>query len=118
MEDAYLTLKVLFFRTTSGSEPVRTWLKSLSVDEKKAIGCEIKVVQFGWPLGMPVVRKLGHKLWEVRIALTRKIARVIFTLDGDQMILLHGFIKKDQATRDSDKEIARQRMKQYFGGKV
>lgn len=117
MEDSNLKLKVNFFHTDSGSEPVRNWLKSLSGDEKKAIGTEIKVVQFGWPLGMPVVRPLEKKMWEVRVALKNTIARIIFTLDGNLMILLHGFIKKDQNTREADKKIARKRMKQYFGGK-
>jgi len=117
MEDPNLKLNVNFFRTEGGSEPVRNWLKSLSDDEKKAIGTEIKVVQFGWPLGMPVVKPLERKMWEVRVALKNTIARIIFTLDGNQMILLHGFIKKDKTTRESDKKTARKRMKQYFGGK-
>jgi hypothetical protein len=32
---------------------------------RKIIGEDIKTVQFGWPLGMPVVRKLALKLWGV-----------------------------------------------------
>ena len=52
-------LQVVFYRSDSGSEPVRRWLKSLSVSHKKAIGEDIKTVQFGWPLGMPIVEKLS-----------------------------------------------------------
>jgi hypothetical protein len=51
-------LSVRFFRTLSGNEPVREWLKSLRREERKIIGEGIKTVQFGWPLGMPLVRKL------------------------------------------------------------
>ena len=51
-------LSVAFFRTTSGNEPVRAWLKSLSREERRVIGEDIRTVQFGWPLGMPLVRKL------------------------------------------------------------
>ncbi len=51
-------LSVAFFRTASSNEPVREWLKSLPREERRDIGEEIKTVQFGWPLGRPLVRKL------------------------------------------------------------
>lgn len=59
-------LRVVFYRTASGNEPVREWLRGLSRAEKKIIGEDIKIIQFGWPLGMPLVRKLDTGLWEVR----------------------------------------------------
>jgi hypothetical protein len=46
-------LQVIFYKSPSGNEPVRDWLKSLSIEDKKRIGEDIKTVQFGWPLGMP-----------------------------------------------------------------
>lgn len=52
------TLEVRFFKTSSGSEPVRDWLKELTSVDRKIIGEDIKTVQFGWPLGMPLVRKM------------------------------------------------------------
>ena len=60
-------LQVHFYSSDNGIEPVRDWLKSLSLDSRKTIGEDIKTVQFGWPLGMPVVRKLDRDLWEVRV---------------------------------------------------
>jgi hypothetical protein len=57
-DDENLHLKVFFFRAGRGNEPVREWLQSLSTAEKRAIGEDMKTVQFGWPLGMPLVRKL------------------------------------------------------------
>ncbi|AXH00904.1 hypothetical protein DVJ83_17485 (plasmid) [Deinococcus wulumuqiensis] len=59
-------LEVRFFRTTAGNEPVREWLKSLTREDRKGIGEDIKTAQFGWPLGMPLIRKLEKGLWEVR----------------------------------------------------
>lgn len=53
-----IKLKVHFYKASSGAEPVRRWLKSLSLAHKKAIGEDIKTVQFGWPLGMPLVEKI------------------------------------------------------------
>src|SRR6266536_2801097 len=92
-------LSVAFFRTDSGNEPVREWLRSLSREERRLIGEDLKTVQFGWPLGMPLVRKLDKALWEVRARLPDRIARVILTVGEAQMVLLHGFIKKSQKRR-------------------
>ena len=106
------TLDVRFFVTDSASEPVREWLKDLPAIERKVIGEDIKTVQLGWPLGMPLVRNLGDGIWEVRIKLENRIARVLFALDKSTMALLHGFIKKQQATPKSDLDLAKDRLKQ------
>ena len=105
-------LNVFFFRSGSGSEPVREWLKSLPTAYKKAIGADIKTVQFGWPIGMPVVRKMAPDLWEVRSHIPEGIARVLFTLVGGDMVLLHGFVKKTQATPKVDLALATVRMRE------
>lgn len=105
------TLTARFFRNDAGSEPVRDWLKELPVMDRKAIGKDIKTVQFGWPLGMPLVAHLEAGIWEVRTRLSSRIARVLFVLDGDTMVLLHGFIKKDQKTPRSELDLAKDRLK-------
>ena len=69
-------------------------------------------MQFGWPLGMPLVRNMGGGIWEVRIRLENRIARVLFVLEGSTMVLLHGFIKKTQATPQADMDLAKDRLKQ------
>ena len=104
-------LAVRFYREASGSEPVREWLKSLPHDEKREIGTDIKTVQFGWPMGMPLVRHVEKDIWEVRSRLPTRIARVLFTLEGNEMILLHGFIKKDRKTPKPDLDLARRRLR-------
>ncbi|MOA31973.1 hypothetical protein D3C78_1531590 [compost metagenome] len=58
---------------------------------------------------MPVVRKLESGLREIRIDLDDTIARVIFTVEGSDLVLLHGFIKKSQKTPISDMNTVRQR---------
>jgi phage-related protein len=104
-------LTVRFFRESSGTEPVRDWLKSLPQEEKREIGTDIKTVQFGWPLGMPLVRHVEGDVWEVRSRLSNRIARVLFVLESGSMILLHGFIKKDRKTPRPDLDVARNRLK-------
>lgn len=91
-------LTARFVRTEQGSEPVREWLRGLPADDRKRVGDEIRRVQFGWPMGMPLVRKLGPELWEVRVRLDRRIARVMFTLFEGEAVLLHAFVKKSKKT--------------------
>jgi phage-related protein len=104
-------LEVSFYAETNGNEPVRKWLKSLDKEIRSIIGKDICTVQEGWPLGMPLVRNIGNGLWEVRSSIPNGIARVIFTMKNNEMVLLHGFIKKTQKTPDKDLEIARVRSK-------
>jgi|SRR5271154_250968 len=101
---------VVFFRTAAGGEPVREWLKALpSSEDRKCVGEDIKTVEFGWPLGMPVCRPLGSGIYEVRTSLAQnRIARVLFYIDRNgRMVLLHGFIKKTQKTPDEDLDLAK-----------
>jgi phage-related protein len=107
-----VVLSVRFFQTEPGNEPVRDWLRTLGATDKKTIGEDVKTVQIGWPLGMPLVRKMGKDLWEVRIHLHKRIARILFTVVGGEMVLLHGFVKKSQATPKEDLELAKDRLKQ------
>ena len=102
-------LQVKFFRQDSGKEPVRDWLKELPIEERKIIGEDIKTVQWGWPIGMPLVRPLGKGLFEVRSALPTRIARVLFAMHGENIVLLHGFFKTTQKTPDEHLRTARQR---------
>jgi phage-related protein len=105
-------ITVRFYRQPSGKEPVRDWLLSLSEGEKLTVGTDIKAVEFGWPLGLPLCRSLGDGLWEVRSSLPNRIARVVFCVMDDTMWLLHGFIKKQQKTPTQDLSIARRRMRE------
>ena len=108
-------LDVRFFRTDAGAEPVRKWLRDLPAVDRKTIGEDIKTVQFGWPLGMPLVDHLGGEIWEVRIKLGNRIARVLFATEGQTMVLLHGFIKKQQKTPEPDLDLAKDRLKLLKG---
>ena len=67
-------------------------------------------VVFLWPIGYPTVRKLDTDLWEVRSSISdKRICRVMFTVSGKSMILLHAFIKKTQRTPKDDMELGKKR---------
>ena len=117
MEQTNFILTVNFYRTDAENEPVRDWLKELPRDDKRIIGEDIKTAQLGWPLGMPLIRKIDKNLWEVRSSLPDGIARVLFTVDGSQMILLHGFIKKSNETPQNELKTATARLGNYWRNK-
>ena len=105
-------LQAKFYMTELGNEPVRTWIKQLDPADRKIVGIDIKTVEYGWPIGMPTCRPMGKGLYEVRSSLsTGKIARVLFCIHQDKMVLLHGFIKKSQKTPSSDLDLALKRKK-------
>ena len=102
----------LFYENANGKKPVREWLLSLSKEDRKIIGTDIKTVEYGFPIGMPVCRKLESKLYEVRSNISdKRIARVIFVVMSEYMILLHGFVKKSQKTPKNELAIALKRKK-------
>lgn len=105
------TLNTSFFRSDSGNEPVREWLKTLPAADRRIMGEDIKTVQFGWPLGMPLVRRLDGGIWEIRVKLENRIARILFSLEGSTMVILHGFIKKQQTTPKQDLDLAKERLR-------
>ena len=102
-------LPAVFYRTAAGPEPVREWLKGLPRADRLAIGEDIKDLEFSWPIGMPLCRNMGQGLWEVRSQLRDRIGRVLFCVFEEQMVLLHGFIKKSRKTPPADLELALQR---------
>jgi len=65
-----------------------------------------------WPVGMPLVEYLGDNLLEIRSTLKNRIARVIVTVKNDKMILLHGFIKKEQKPPQKELNLAKKRLGQ------
>ena len=106
-------LKIRFFVSKeSGREPVREWLKALNLEDRKIIGQHLKAAQYGWPLGLPRVRKMEPNLWEVRSELKERIARVLLTKVDNELVLLHGFIKKTQKTPEKELALALVRMKE------
>ena len=68
-------------------------------------------VQFGWPIGRPLVGSLKDGLWEVRSSLpSQRIARLILCFHAAVLVVLHGFIKKTQKTPADDLALAKRRM--------
>jgi phage-related protein len=104
---------LVLYRNSSGTEPVRDWLKALDVADRLAIGQDLMRAQWRWPVGMPLCRPMGQGLWEVRTELpSSRIARVLLCLDHGVLVALHAFIKKTQKTPADELALARKRQKE------
>jgi phage-related protein/predicted XRE-type DNA-binding protein len=91
-------IPVVFYRTVQGGEPIREWLRTLPAEDRRKIGRDLALVQYGWPVGMPLCRALGAGLWEVRSDLpSRRTARILFFVHEGRIGVVHGFVKKDAA---------------------
>jgi phage-related protein len=107
-------LRAVCFKTDTGNEPVREWLNDLPKEDRKTIGTDILTVQFAWPVGKPLVDSMGDGVWEIRSRLDNRIARTLFVMVNQEIILLHGFIKKQQKTPADELELAKKRKRQYL----
>ncbi len=105
--------QVRFFRTAAGNEPVRAWLKELNRDDRSLVGRAIQKVEFGGPaIGKPTVDGFGQGLFEIRATIAQGTveARVMFTVHGSIILLLHAFTKASRRTPQHEIQIARDRM--------
>jgi phage-related protein len=109
-------IAAVFYRSASGDEPVRDWLKALDKTERRIVGEDIAYVQYKWPIGKPRVDHLRGAVWEVRSKLGNRIARVLFAVAQDEMILLHAFFKKTQKPDPADIDLALKRFKEWQHG--
>ena len=113
MEKTSHGFKVVFFEMVSGKQPVREFIKGLAREDQKELGADIRIVQEGFPMGLPLVRKIKPELWEIRSTIKDGICRVFFTFSGETMVLLHAFLKKTQKTPPKEIDVAIERLKEF-----
>ena len=78
------------------------------------IGQDLMRVQYRWPIGMPLCRAMGDGLWEVRSDLPgNRIARVLFVVRQNEILVVHGFLKKTRKTPDDDLALAHKRKREF-----
>jgi phage-related protein len=105
-----------FYISENGEMPCRKYLTALSETDRKIVGTDIATVEFGWPIGMPVCKAVGNQgVKEVRSTIRdgKVEARVLFGIDSNRMILLHGFDKKP-ARQDDEIKLGEQRWQNYL----
>jgi phage-related protein len=108
-------LQAAFYASSTGKRPVREWLMELAPEDRKSIGEDIATLEFCWPVGMPKCSPIKNVkgLYEIRSSISSgRIARIFFVLADNQMVLLHGFVKKTQKMPDKELKLASARLKE------
>ena len=77
-----------------------------------------QIIVSGPNLGMPYTKAMSDGLFEIRAHGPEGIGRAFFCcLVGRRVVILHGFIKKTQATPAKELELARKRLKEVRDAK-
>ena len=71
------------------------------------------IEEFGPALGAPYTASMGGGLFEIRARGKEGIGRSLFcTVKGQEIVILHSFIKKTQKIPKKELEMARKRLKE------
>jgi phage-related protein len=99
------------WRGPGGARPVRDFINDLSKPAKAKVLAALQMLEeHGHRLQLPHSRALGGGLQELRIGHPEGPFRVIYCyLPGRKIVLLHAFVKRTEAIRKSDLDVARAR---------
>jgi len=106
---------IIFYEKENGTIPVAEFLDKLPAKYRAKAVWEIECLeQAGTALGMPYVKHIEGKLWELRIKFASNISRIFYFVPaGETIVLLHGFVKKAQKTPDTEIAIAQTHLADY-----
>lgn len=94
-----------FYETENGINCVKDFIDEIKDKKLKAkVLNDIKLLnEFGTELRQPHTDYLKDGIWELRTKQSSNIARTLyFTVSGQKIILLHGFVKKTPKTPSSE----------------
>ena len=106
-----MNFQILFFATSVQALiekwPVGIYASFVRIAEQMAVS--------GPNLGMPYTKAMGEGLFEIRARGSEGIGRAFFCcMKGKRIVILHGFVKKTQATPIKEIRLAKQRMKEVL----
>ena len=106
---------IIFYEKESGAIPVREFLDALPANHHAKALRDIDVLEkYGTALTMPHIRHIQGKLWELRIKCAGDISRIFYFVPiGNDIVLLHGFVKKTQRTPGREITIANNYLADY-----
>lgn len=110
-------MRLIYYRTSRGDEPVRGYIRELPDHEQTTADSLLSELARKGYLPPPFARKLRgvEKLWELRPGRHRVI---YFYYRGNTAVLLHAFKKQSQKTPEKEIEAALSRMNAFEKGGV
>jgi len=112
--------KIYYYTTTDGTSPIKDFIDELSPEDRARVRKGMKLLEeFGPQIGMPHVKPVRDKLWELRVR-GRTHHRIIwFIMSGRNIVFLHTFTKKTDkiAQRHIDTALRRRKeIEKRYGG--
>jgi phage-related protein len=110
--------QINYYFTSNGKAPVKEWLEGIGSEPKAEIFRVLELLsKYGTELGLPFVRPIENKIYEVRAKDRSGIYRVLYFAHTQKtFVMLHGFQKKTRTTPRKEIEIAQKRMKEIQNG--
>ncbi len=106
-------MKIVYYRSAAGAEPVRDYLDRLSDDDLAVIQNAFSDLEVnGLQASTVKMRHIDGKLWELKLSAHRIFYVVIA---GPAMVLLHGYRKQSQKAPPRELDVAYKRMKEVLG---
>jgi phage-related protein len=105
-----------FYSDSEAKSPVTEWFEAQDAKtQAKFLWVFDLIEESGIDVGMPHVKPLEDKLYEIRIRVDRNAYRIIYFLHTRQkFILLHGFQKKTQKTPTKELKLARKYLADFL----
>ena len=108
--------EVVFYSLPSGNQPVLSWLGDQGPEVKASFARLFDLLEEkGTAVGMPHVKPMGMKLYELRVHDKNGIYRTLyFAATGQRFVMVHSFHKKTQKTPKQELEKALKRMNDFL----
>ncbi|GAB7141053.1 type II toxin-antitoxin system RelE/ParE family toxin [Deferribacterales bacterium RsTz2092] len=107
--------EIEFYKTAEGKEVIADFLDTLPTKHRAKVLWEVDLLAtYGTALSMPYTRHIEGKLWELRIKFASDISRIFyFVLQGNKIVLLHGFVKKTDKVSQGEIDRAKEHLNDY-----
>ena len=103
-----------FYESVAGRRPVEEYIRALPPHERADVTDSLGVLaRVGLQLGLPYVRPLERKLWELRARVGRQHRVLYVAVSGRRFLMLHAFTKKTQQTPRREIDLALRRLADY-----
>jgi len=106
---------LVYYETANGRCPVKEYLDGLGAKETERVVFDLELLrEFGLDLGVPYVKNIHGKLWELRTTGRSRHRVLYFAASGKRFVLLHAFTKKTGKTPPAEIKTADNRMNEYL----
>ena len=120
MLTSVMSRNIVFYQTEKGKCPVEEFLDSLNPKEAQKVSWVLRLIQELERVPSQYFKKLigTGEIWECRVNISSKSYRIFaFFLEGDTLVLTHGYSKKSQKTDVKQIKRAENYRRDYFDRK-